>query len=371
MVDGYNYRLNFTNADAIALETPNACYKITLSGGSNYQLKDAWGNVLMSGGGTYQATMSQIKAGLTVYVVAGGSAPTSQSAAFVSTASPLVLDLDGNGVQTVAAEEGALFDLSGDGKQTVDWVERHDGLLVMDLNHNGQVDSGVELFGNATTLANGSKAADGWLALADQDTNHDGVVDAQDAHFADLRVWVDANGDGVTDAGELRSLADVGIISLNVSHAESSVVQNGNLLDGEGSFTKTDGSTGAMSDAWFQIAAPQAMDLSEVNTSLENGVKTVNLADGVAQKITLNLADVLATPAQSNGQHQLVVNADAKDVVSLGNLLGDGTQGSGQWLAQGVTEVNGNAFTVYQYSADSSLQVLLDQHLASGHVQFA
>ena len=91
----------------------------------------------------------------------------------------------------------------------------------------------------------------------------------------------------------------------------------------------------------------------------------------MAQKITLNLADVLATPAQFNGLHQLVVKADAKDVVSLGNLFGDGTQGSGQWLAQGVTEVNGNAFTVYQYSADSSLQVLLDQHLASGHVQFA
>ena len=50
--------------------------------------------------------------------------------------------LDEDGMKTAAR-------LSGDGKQTVGWVDRHDGLLVMDLNHNGQVDSGAELFGNA------------------------------------------------------------------------------------------------------------------------------------------------------------------------------------------------------------------------------
>ena len=59
------------------------------------------------------------------------------------------------------------------------------------------------------------------VSLAEQltalDTNHDGLVDANDANFSQLTVWQDANHDGVADADELSSLADHGIngISLN------------------------------------------------------------------------------------------------------------------------------------------------------------
>ena len=53
--------------------------------------------------------------------------------------------------------------------------------------------------------------------LSALDTNHDGLVDANDANFNQLTVWQDANHDGVADANELSSLADHGIdgISLN------------------------------------------------------------------------------------------------------------------------------------------------------------
>ena len=71
--------------------------------------------------------------------------------------------------------------------------------VVLDLNHDGHVTSGAELLGNNTQLADGSLAKDGWAALAQYDANADGVINAKDAAFADLKVWVDANGDGQRD----------------------------------------------------------------------------------------------------------------------------------------------------------------------------
>ena len=137
---------------------------------------------------------------------------------------PLALDLDGDGIISTNLEanlSGALFDNDGDGIRTATgWVGANDGLLVRDLNGNGIIDSGRELFGDQTRLADGSVSADGFQSLASLDENGDGKVDAQDAGFASLQVWRDANSNGITDAGELLSLADLGIVSFNVSPTE-------------------------------------------------------------------------------------------------------------------------------------------------------
>lgn len=83
------------------------------------------------------------------------------------------------------------------------------------------------------------------------DTNQDAVVDNQDAAFNSLAIWRDANTDGVTDAGELLTLAQHGIESLNLSYTESDRVDNGNQLRLVSSFTKTDGSQHEMVDVWL------------------------------------------------------------------------------------------------------------------------
>ncbi|NOY73043.1 MAG: hypothetical protein GXP14_11860, partial [Gammaproteobacteria bacterium] len=95
---------------------------------------------------------------------------------------PLALDLDGDGIETLAANGygGVLFDQNGDGvKRATGWVASDDGLLALDRNGNGTIDNGTELFGNSTPTAGGT-AADGLSALADLDTNADGRVDASD-----------------------------------------------------------------------------------------------------------------------------------------------------------------------------------------------
>ncbi len=84
-----------------------------------------------------------------------------------TTRSPLILDLDGNGVETVSVNDGVYFDHDGNGfAEKSGWVSENDGILVRDLNNNGQIDGGNELFGDQTLLSDDTKAANGFEALA-------------------------------------------------------------------------------------------------------------------------------------------------------------------------------------------------------------
>ena len=131
------------------------------------------------------------------------------------------------------------------------WAGADDGLLVLDLDGNGLIDSGRELFGNNTLLANGQKAADGYAALRALDANADGLIDSGDAQFAALRVWHDLDQDGVSDAGELQSLEAAGITQINLTTtAFTQTLADGTRLDGQASFT-LNGQTHTYTDAWF------------------------------------------------------------------------------------------------------------------------
>src|SRR4029453_6414782 len=88
---------------------------------------------------------------------------------------PIVLDLDGDGVETTPASRATFFDHNADGfAERTGWVGVDDGLLVRDRDGNGLVDTGRELLGNHTLRPNGTEAANGFQALADLDPNGDG-----------------------------------------------------------------------------------------------------------------------------------------------------------------------------------------------------
>jgi hypothetical protein len=173
-------------------------------------------------------------------------------------ASPIVLDLDGDGVRTTSADQGVQFDVLGDGQVAkFGWVSSTDGFLVVDRNSDGIINDGRELFGSGTRLADGRRAADGFAALAEFDSDKDGDVDANDANFNQLKVWVDGDQDGITDAGELKTLAELQIASLQVAATKSNEVDNGNALALQSNFTKTDGSKHEMIDVWFAKDQPK------------------------------------------------------------------------------------------------------------------
>ena len=89
---------------------------------------------------------------------------------------PLILDLDGDGVD---ASVSGFFDHEGDGfAEFTRWVGGDDGLLVWDRNDDGVINSGRELFGNNTVLSDNNWAENGFAALAELDSNDDGVSGA-------------------------------------------------------------------------------------------------------------------------------------------------------------------------------------------------
>jgi hypothetical protein len=139
------------------------------------------------------------------------------------TTSPLVVDLDGDGLELT--ESRVSFDLLATGQpQKVTWAGAKEGILALDLDNDGRVTSGRELFGNRSDCGAG-RCADGAEALAVHDDNADGRIDGKDPVFKSLRIWVDRNHDGRSQSSELASLADHGIksLSLDASYCDQRV----------------------------------------------------------------------------------------------------------------------------------------------------
>ncbi|HTU12058.1 MAG TPA: calcium-binding protein [Allosphingosinicella sp.] len=162
---------------------------------------------------------------------------------------PLVLDLDGDGLELTTEQNSRVyFEFDNDGfAERTGWVREDDGLLALDANANGKIDNVTELFGNQTTS--------GFTMLAAHDLNMDGVIDASDAVYANLRVWRDLDQDGVTDSGELFTLAGLGIsaISLSSSAPGEPTAIGGNAIARTGSFSWAGGGTGTVADVAFTI----------------------------------------------------------------------------------------------------------------------
>ena len=197
---------------------------------------------------------------------------------------PIVIDLNGDGIQTLSrAHSTGAFDLLGTGKAIQSgWLSGEDGFLAWDRNGNGRIDDISELFG-------GNNKGDGYAKLAAFDSNGDGVVDAHDAAFADLRIWRDANGNHQTDAGELMTLREAGVASISLAYQALPLMDgNGNLHLERGCATMADGSTVDMTDVYFGISA------ADVTAA---GIELPSLADLMSDSGSLDGLLGAATPA--------------------------------------------------------------------------
>ena len=214
---------------------------------------------------------------------------------------PIILDLDGDGLETVGLAGNVYFDHDGDGVLTqTGWAGANDALLVWDRNGNGAIDTGAELFGDFTPMPNGTLAPNGFAALAALDSNGDGVIDASDPAFHELKLWRDTSQDGKTDSGELSSLADAGIVSLNLANTlKNQNLANGNQLTREGSFTRTDGTTSAMGE--FNLATDTFNTKFAEQIEVPEALKTLPNMQGAG-----NVRELRQAATQSDGVASLL-----------------------------------------------------------------
>ena len=169
--------------------------------------------------------------------------------------SPIILDLDGDGIETRSSHSGVFFDHDGNlFAESTGWVGTDDGLLVFDKNTNGVIENGNELFGNNTQLSDGSLAENGYIALQELDDNQDGLINNMDAAWQQLNVWQDKNGNAQADAGELLSLEEAGIISIGTQYNHSTYIDaQGNAHKQVSNITMSDESVNDSADVWFDI----------------------------------------------------------------------------------------------------------------------
>lgn len=230
-----------------------------------------------SGGGGFSGGGTSGTGGTTSFGTSSGSGSEGViTVEEVQHGTPIVIDLDGDGVELISLEDSsARFDFDGDGDlDAIGWVAPDDALLIFDANANGIVDHTNEI--SFVSYLPGAETDLEGLAAFDTDGN--GAFGVGDEQYDSFFIFQDLNQNGVSDEGELISLADAGIESISLTLTPSGEDRDGNIIINTSTFTRTDGTTGEVGDVAFAFAGDEIGTVDYTDTQV-----TVALADSEAE----------------------------------------------------------------------------------------
>ena len=264
---------------------------------------------------------------------------------------PVVLDLAGRGVNIAKLTSSNTFeDVTGDGyKNRTAWAGAGNAVLFVDPTNSNTITQANQI---DFTDWDPTATTDMQALLDVFDTNHDGKLDAGDADFSDFKLMV-TNADGTQS---VETLAQAGITSIDLSaNNVSQELSDGSSIDGETTYTKTDGSTGTAATVTFAADPNGYVVASTTTTDATTGAVTVDNkalnADGSLANETISttsadgLTKTIDYDLNGDGQVDLIQTDDT--VVSGGvatETLTDATIG-GVLLDQTVTTTSTNATT--------------------------
>jgi len=181
---------------------------------------------------------------------------------------PITIDLDGDGFEFVNVDDSnVFFDVNGDGwKQRTSWVGADDGLLAYDINGDGKIDQSGEI--SFTQYKDGAQSdIEGLTAF---DSNGDGIFSAADDKWSSFGIWQDANQNGITDEGELRSLNEMGVASIGLTTDGQFQIISGQTVNGVGSVDMQDGSELAFADVALSYSSETAIPQQDGTVEVVN-----------------------------------------------------------------------------------------------------
>lgn len=304
---------------------------------------------------------------------------------------PVLLDLDGNGLNlTELGDSTYYFNLGNDSfKHRTAWAGKGDGVLFVDADGDGKISARKEV-----VFTDWDPSADTDMQALRQvfDTNGNGLLDAGDAEWSKFKVMV-TNADGTTSA---RTLAELGIQSINLTTNETHYdYADGSSVDGETTFTRTNGTTGtavtmklAGEAAGFVTSETKTVDGAGVTTivtqvrstdgSLVRELKRVTSADGLI--VTISYDDDGDGVVDRVLSDVTVVNADGSRTRTETSRTGAGalidskvtvTSANGKTVSISRDELGGGYTTETEtrvVNEDNSLAVTVSELAADGHV---
>ncbi len=230
----------------------------------------------------------------TIAVTDAGGATTyvTVNTAQVGSIGPVALDLDGNGLQYVGlSDSNACFDVDHSGtRQHLAWVAATDGLLARDVGGDGQINRIDEI--SFTGYLPGAKTDLEGLAAFDSNGNH--LLDAGDDTWKEFGAWQDKNGNGISEAGEFKTLDEIGITQIGLqSDQQIRQAAQGVTELGQSHLAWADGHTGAVGDVVFAVegSAPAA-------TTIQTGIPASDASPVNAELRTDDQAAQDASDAQ-------------------------------------------------------------------------
>ncbi|MEP1536467.1 MAG: DUF4214 domain-containing protein, partial [Paracoccaceae bacterium] len=187
---------------------------------------------------------------------------------------PLILDLDGDGIEITDLSKSTTFvDSGGDGLlHRTAWASVGDAVLFIDDDGDGAISERKEyVFTEWDPTATDDLAA----LRAVFDSNDDGVLDASDAEFANFKLLV-TNPDGSTTS---KTLAELGISSVNLTADTTRIeLPDGSMITGQTTFARSDGTTGTVANATL-VAEAQGYRVEQVEST-----------DGAGNRVATNAA---------------------------------------------------------------------------------
>jgi hypothetical protein len=242
---------------------------------------------------------------------------------------PVVLDLDGDGVELTASTLSPGFDFFATGHvKTTGWFAGGDAMLVFDGNLNGQVDDGTEI----SFLHHSPASSTDLEALAAFDSNANGLLDPGDRQYGYFRLWRDLDFDGISDPGELQTLASANVASIGLQGSGGGYQVAGNDIHGVSTFWRSDGSTGSAYDVAFEAHSRGSKLISQNLTwavvEMDTGERLAVLQPGAAAVTIANAANTSVNGVSVVG-FQLGGNNDSITTGYYGNkaLYVDGGAG--------------------------------------------